>query len=532
MEEPRKVEIHGITRKFDCFFKVDEVDVSHQQRDGKMGRQKRLVFERGDSVAILLLNLDTESVVLVNQFKVPAMVGRRRDDPATADGWITEAIAGMIDEGETPEQAVIRESREETGYLIKNPKLISKFFSSPGGTSERIFLYFAEVRNSDRIGKGGGVDDEDISILHVPLIELFERLEQGSIDDPKLAVGAYWLEDHLKSDAERLMEGLKMTVDDLFQRAASGSINDPKLLTAANWLQSHLGSRGYDTTHSPAQAAARGPAGSGATSGPLPYTTVSFAFKDRPDLIVGYKTGRLDNVRGANIWVNSENTNMLMDRFIGSSISARIRYLGANKDIEGNVIEDRIPEALRRAVGPRGHVTIGTVLMTESGNLKASHRVRRIFHVATVEASPDAALRGRADRLAQCVEAVLDRAELENKKTWKILLRSILTPVLNGLSGFFIGTICRAKAPKFQALDDCDSILIPMFGAGQGNLKVEDVARTVISAAVEHLRNTRLPTVKKIYFLAYQSRDQLACETVFEQYCADQLLVRVRAEEP
>ena len=197
MKNFRKAVIHGITRAFDGFFKIDEVDVSHLQRDGKMSRQKREVFERGDSVAVLLHRVDAESVVLVNQFKVPALVGRRRDDPATSDGWITELPAGMIGKNETAEQAVIRETAEETGYRIKNPRLIGKFFSSPGGASERIFLYFAEVRMTDQVDAGGGLGGEDITVIDMPLGELFERLDNRTIDDPKLEIGAYWLKDYL-----------------------------------------------------------------------------------------------------------------------------------------------------------------------------------------------------------------------------------------------------------------------------------------------------------------------------------------------
>lgn len=76
--------------------------------------------------------------------------------------------------------------------------MIGRFFSSPGGTSERIFLYFAEVTDTDRIGNGGGIDDEDIKIVRLTTDELFGRLSQGSIEDPKLLIGAYWLQDHLK----------------------------------------------------------------------------------------------------------------------------------------------------------------------------------------------------------------------------------------------------------------------------------------------------------------------------------------------
>jgi nudix-type nucleoside diphosphatase (YffH/AdpP family) len=205
MAGSRKAEIRRQTRLFDDFFKIDEVIVSHQRQDGTMSPdQRRLVFERGDAVAITLLNLDTKSVVLVNQFKVPSLIGRRRDDPKTTDGWITEAIAGMIDANETPEQAIIRETKEETGYQISNPRLISKFFSSPGGTSERIFLYFAEVHETDRIGNGGGLDGEDITVVQMPLNDLFEQLAKGSIEEPKLAIGAYWLKDYLKAGADRM----------------------------------------------------------------------------------------------------------------------------------------------------------------------------------------------------------------------------------------------------------------------------------------------------------------------------------------
>ena len=186
-------------RAFDDFFKIDEFLVSHEQIDGTMSAgQRRLVFERGDAVAVLLLNVDMKSVVAVEQFRVAVFVGRRRDDRSTTDGWIIETVAGAIDANETPEAAAIRETFEETGYQIREPRLISKFFTSPGGVSERVFLYFAEVTDTDRIGKGGGIDDEDIKVVQLAIDELFDRLAQGSIEDPKLLIGAYWLQDRLQ----------------------------------------------------------------------------------------------------------------------------------------------------------------------------------------------------------------------------------------------------------------------------------------------------------------------------------------------
>lgn len=198
MQSRRRVEIKSQRRLFDDVFKLDEIIVSHQQYDGKMSAdQRRLIFERGDAVAVLLFNVDTRAVVLVEQFKVPTMIGRRRDDPTITDGWITELVAGMIGPNETAGEAAVRETLEETGYQVEAPELICKFFSSPGGTSERIFLYFAKVSEAARPSKGGGLGDEDISIVQISVNELFDRLAKGLIDDPKLAIAAYWLQGNL-----------------------------------------------------------------------------------------------------------------------------------------------------------------------------------------------------------------------------------------------------------------------------------------------------------------------------------------------
>jgi nudix-type nucleoside diphosphatase (YffH/AdpP family) len=198
-----KAVIERRRRLFDDVFKIDEFLVAHAQADGAIGAgQRRLVFERGDSVAILLLDRQRGSVVLVEQFRMPVLVARRRDDPSTTDGWIIETIAGTIDAGETPDNAVVREAFEETGYRIQRPRLIGRVFSSPGGASERVFLYFAEVTDAQRLGQGGGVDGEDIRITQLPLEALFDRLAGGLIEDSKLVIAAYWLQDQLRSRHE------------------------------------------------------------------------------------------------------------------------------------------------------------------------------------------------------------------------------------------------------------------------------------------------------------------------------------------
>ena len=191
---PRKVVIERQRRLLDDFFKVDEYSVAHQQIDGSIGAaQRRLVFERGDSAAVLLWHAENDAVVLVEQFKLPALIGRGRDAHAAADGWIVETVAGMIDPGETPEAAAIRETLEETGYRIGRLQRIGKFFVSPGGTSERVFLFYAEVHDGERATSGSGIAGEDIRVVQIPIAELLDRLDRGMIEDAKLAIAAYWL---------------------------------------------------------------------------------------------------------------------------------------------------------------------------------------------------------------------------------------------------------------------------------------------------------------------------------------------------
>src|SRR5262249_172921 len=146
MPGTRAVNIKEQKDVYEDFFRLREVIFSYGLPDGRAStEQRRLVFERGNSVGVLLLNLDSGKLVLVKQFRI-ANYGDGRD------GWMIETVAGIVEKGEGPETAAIRETMEETGYQIGKPTPFATFFSSPGGTSERIFLYFAEVRDADKRG--------------------------------------------------------------------------------------------------------------------------------------------------------------------------------------------------------------------------------------------------------------------------------------------------------------------------------------------------------------------------------------------
>jgi nudix-type nucleoside diphosphatase (YffH/AdpP family) len=194
----KKVIVDRQNRILDDFFKIEEAYLRYERFDGTMSPVvRRLNFERGDSVAALLFNTRTKRIVLVNQFKYPAY----RKGP----GWITETMAGMIDGNENPQSAARREILEETGYRVISLEHISTFYLSPGGSSERIILFYAEVDDKDKVTTAGGLAEEGEDIVNVELTieDALKQIESGEIADAKTIIGVYWLRWRLESQQGR-----------------------------------------------------------------------------------------------------------------------------------------------------------------------------------------------------------------------------------------------------------------------------------------------------------------------------------------
>ena len=98
--------------------------------------------------------------------------------PRRAVGQHTvEAPAGLIDEGEVPEQAARRELQEEAG-LDADMELLTRFYTSPGYCDEELFLFRASNLRESRLPMD---DDEDIEVLWLPPAELLSRLKDGTL---------------------------------------------------------------------------------------------------------------------------------------------------------------------------------------------------------------------------------------------------------------------------------------------------------------------------------------------------------------
>lgn len=190
----KKVKLYNQKIVFDDFFKIEKATLSYQKFNGRMSvRVDRLNFLRGDSVAVLLYNKDRKKFILTNQYRYPTY-----DKDLPESGWLTETIAGMIDEGESPKAAAKREIMEEVGYQIKNIKPIAQFYVSPGGSSEQIFLFYAVVRDKHKITTGGGLEreDENIQIVEWSPKEIRKFLKKNLIHDAKTLIALQWWENN------------------------------------------------------------------------------------------------------------------------------------------------------------------------------------------------------------------------------------------------------------------------------------------------------------------------------------------------
>lgn len=138
-------------------------------------------------MAAIVRRTDDGRILLTRQFRYPTY--------ENGPGWVVEAAAGVVEPGEDPADTMRRELGEEIGFEPQHLEPIANFYVSPGGSSERVFLFYAEVSEADRVGNGGGLADEgeDIEIVEFTLDELTERLHAGDIIDAKTLIGIQWL---------------------------------------------------------------------------------------------------------------------------------------------------------------------------------------------------------------------------------------------------------------------------------------------------------------------------------------------------
>lgn len=160
---------------------IDAVGVAFTRRDGERQSMIREVHDHGQVICVLPVDRQRRVALLARQLRVPLVVA------GETDPLILEAAAGLVDEGETPEQAAIREGEEELGFKISDLYLVAHAYSSPGSVTEKPYHFLASYSLTDKVHQGGGLDSEgeDIEVEEIALDELGEAVLQGKLRDMK-----------------------------------------------------------------------------------------------------------------------------------------------------------------------------------------------------------------------------------------------------------------------------------------------------------------------------------------------------------
>jgi len=163
----------------DNWFILKKYTFELRRQDGSWQQQSREAYDRGHGATILLYSRDKKTVVLTRQFRLPVYL---HDN----NGYLIEAAAGLLDNA-SPEQRIIAEAEEETGFKVAQPEKIFEAFMSPGSVTEKLYFFIAEYSEKDRSGQGGGLaeEGEDIEVLEWPLERALEAIRSGEIQDGK-----------------------------------------------------------------------------------------------------------------------------------------------------------------------------------------------------------------------------------------------------------------------------------------------------------------------------------------------------------
>jgi GDP-mannose pyrophosphatase NudK len=167
----------------DNWYTLKKYDYEILKKDGHWQKQTREVYDRGNGAVILLYNTVQQTVILTRQFRLPSFVN------GNEKGFLVEACAGLLDL-DNPEEAVKRETEEETGYRIKKVHKIFEAYMSPGSVSEILYFFIAEYSASMKVHEGGGValEQEDIEVLEIRFEKALKMMESGEIRDAKTII--------------------------------------------------------------------------------------------------------------------------------------------------------------------------------------------------------------------------------------------------------------------------------------------------------------------------------------------------------
>lgn len=195
------VEIISKRKLFNGFFQMIEYRFRHRLFAGGWSNEiRREVFERGHAGVVLPYDPQTDNIVLIEQIRFPAI-------ETSETPWLLEAVAGMIEQNESPEEVIRREAMEEAGLEIRHVEKAISYLSSPGGTTERMHVFIGEVDSSQAKGIHGlASENEDIKVHVVSREQAYQWVENGTIDNAATVIAIQYLQLNYQKLNEKWMK--------------------------------------------------------------------------------------------------------------------------------------------------------------------------------------------------------------------------------------------------------------------------------------------------------------------------------------
>lgn len=197
------VEILDAATRYEGFLRIERLRLRCRLfQGGWSGEFSREVLRRQPGVGVLLYDPLLDKVLLVEQFRVGCLDDERNGP------WALELVAGLLEEGESPQAVAIREAEEEAGLAIRQVLPVCEYYNSPGGSSEKLSVFCAGF-DATRAGGIFGVETEFENIRTVILgrEEALKAVAAGRINNAMSIIALQWLQLNLQQAREALEAG-------------------------------------------------------------------------------------------------------------------------------------------------------------------------------------------------------------------------------------------------------------------------------------------------------------------------------------
>lgn len=162
------------------YYQLEELEL--ETKDGEI--IERELFRNKNGVCAIVYNKSTNKHIFVKQWRLC-----NKND-------IIEVVAGSIEKGETPIDAIRKEVIEETGYDPITIYHLKDFYVSPGAITERVSLFYTEVNNTSKVKDilGAEGEHEDIELIEMTNDEILDY----NFIDAKTIIATMYIKENLK----------------------------------------------------------------------------------------------------------------------------------------------------------------------------------------------------------------------------------------------------------------------------------------------------------------------------------------------